>query len=204
MPLWLEISKKLHAIAESGLFFTTNFYERERYEQIKELSNELISHYSNTNPEKVKSFYDVDDGYVTPKVDIRSVVISNEGVLFVKEKADSKWTFPGGYADIGFSPFEVAVKETFEEAGLEVKAVRLLAVMDKKMHPHPPSPFYMYKMFILCEIKGGTLSPGSETLDAKFFPLHTIPELSEPRLTQDQYNLILKLYFNSDLQTYCE
>ena len=205
MPqFWLDTAKKLQSIAQTGLFYSSNPYDRERYEQIEQLGNELISHYSLYTPIEVGHFYAGDNGYITPKVDVRAVVFRNNEILMVQEKADGKWTVPGGWADIGYTPYEIAVKETFEEAGIDVKPVRLLAVMDKKCHPHPASPFYSYKIFILCDIVGGEAHAGLETLDARFFKLNEIPELSIDRLAQNQLDIIIEQYRNPQLQTYCE
>jgi ADP-ribose pyrophosphatase YjhB (NUDIX family) len=205
MPLfWLECSKKLEAIAKTGIFYSSNPYEKERFEQIASICNELISHYADLNPSKVEKFFNAENGYITPKVDIRSVVFKDNQILMVKEKSDGKWTIPGGWADIGYSPYEIAVKETFEEAGLIVEPLRVLAIMDKKCHPHPPSPFYSYKIFIQCKIKGGNLQAGIETLDANFFSENEFPELSDERLTLDQLKLIFERVTYPNIPVYCE
>ena len=205
MPqFWLDTAKKLQAIAQTGLFYSTNPYDRERYEQIEELGNSLIAHYSIHSPVEVAAFFVGDNGYITPKVDIRAVVFKNNEILMVQEKADGKWSIPGGWADVGYTPYEIAIKETCEEAGLEVVPERLLAVMDKKCHPHPASPFYSYKIFILCQVTGGHLQAGMETLDAHFFNLNEIPELSIDRLTQNQLDIVVERFRNPNLAVYCE
>ena len=201
---WLEAVKQLQAIAQTGLFYKSNTYESERYEQIIEICREQLSQYTNNSPEELNKFFHDDTGYITPKTDIRAVVFQDSKILMVQEKVDGKWTIPGGWADVGYTPNEIAVKETLEEAGLKVKPIRLLAVMDKKCHPHPPSPFYSYKIFILCEIIGGNLGAGSETIDAQFFELNNIPELSTERLTKDQLEILVELYNNPQLSAYCE
>jgi ADP-ribose pyrophosphatase YjhB (NUDIX family) len=205
MPLfWLECAKKLEAIAKTGIFYGSNQYEKERFEQIAAISNELISHYANLKPSKVEKFYNVENGYVTPKVDIRSVVFKDDQLLMVKEKSDGKWTIPGGWADIGYTPNEIAIKETFEEAGLEVKPIRVLAIMDKKCHAHPPSPYYAYKIFILCVSVGGFLQAGTETSEVKYFNLDELPDLSEERITKNQLNIVIERYKNPDILVYCD
>ncbi len=171
---------------------------------MESVCNELISHYSNLSPEIIKILFSGDNGYITPKVDVRAVIFWDNQLLMVQEKADGKWSVPGGWADIGYTPYEIAVKETFEEAGLVVKPIRLLAVMDKKCHPHPPTPFYSYKIFILCEIISGEIKSGDETLDAKFFDLKNIPELSIERLTTNQIQIIVERFNNPELPAYCE
>src|SRR5690606_32869176 len=102
-------------------------------------------------------------------------------ILLVQEKADNCWSMPGGWSDISYSPKEVAEKECFEEAGLKVKATKLLAVIDKQKQNMPPAFEYVYKIFLLCEKLGDTISTGSETLDVGWFDENNLPELSTPR-----------------------
>ena len=108
----------------------------------------------------------------------------------IREKLDGLWAIPGGWADVGYTPAEVAVKEVREEAGLEVVPVRLLAVLDKKCQAQPPSPLYVYKLFILCEETGGALKPGLETTGADFFHQDDLPPLSTDRNTSEQLDLM--------------
>jgi ADP-ribose pyrophosphatase YjhB (NUDIX family) len=108
----------------------------------------------------------------------------------VKETIDGKWSIPGGWADVGLTPYEVAVKEVWEESGLHVEPVRLLAVLDKKRHSHPPDLFHIYKIFILCRETGGELKGGMETSETGFFGPHEFPPLSEQRITADQIRLM--------------
>lgn len=86
---------------------------------------------------------------------MRGVIFREGKILLVREKLDGNWALPGGWADIGLSASEVVVKEISEESGFQAEAVRLLAVLDKKFHNHPPEPYHVYKMFILCKIVGG-------------------------------------------------
>jgi ADP-ribose pyrophosphatase YjhB (NUDIX family) len=143
--------------------------------------------------EKVRGLFDGEEGYQTPKLDVRGVILREGRMLFVREKIDGFWTLPGGWADIGLSPRENVVKEVREEAGLEVSPLRLLAVIDKKFHPHPPSPWHTWKLFILCSDPGGEPQPGPETLDARFFGPGEIPELSATRITPGQVEMMFRL-----------
>lgn len=114
----------------------------------------------------------------------------------VKEKIDGRWSVPGGWADIGYSPSEIAIKEAKEEAGADVKPVRLLAIVDKLKHGYPISPFHIYKIFILCELVNNTLSSGTETSDVNFFSLEQLPVLSETRITIEQIQMLFRLWEN--------
>ena len=193
MSNWLEFAKKVHAIAETGLTYNKNEYDLERYEQLKQLSYEMLGEIGKTPPETVKDLFAHQKGYQTPKIDVRAVIIENGKILMVQEKADKCWTLPGGWADVGLSPYENVVKEVWEESGLKAEAVRLLAVMDKKLHAHPPTPWYCYKIFILCKTVGGELKAGLETLDVAYFEKDKLPPLSDERITKDQIEIIFNL-----------
>lgn len=191
---WLHWAKEIQAISQAGLTYGENGYDLERYEALRKISVEMMSHFTDTPIDKVTELFASDTGYQTPKVDIRAVVLQDNKVLLVKERADGAWALPGGWADIGFTPSEVAVKETREEAGYEVKPVRLLAVLDKKCHEHPPAPNYVYKIFILCELVGGeALEISLETTEVGFFGENELPPLSIERNTVDQVKRMIEL-----------
>jgi ADP-ribose pyrophosphatase YjhB (NUDIX family) len=193
---WLEIAKKLQAMAQSGLAYSNNMYDTERYEELRNISADIMSKYTDIGTEKIKDLFCNEVGYQTPKVDIRAVIFRENKILMVREKLDGAWALPGGWADIGLTPREIAVKETKEEAGLDVRPVKLLAVYDKRCHPHPPSPYHVYKIFIMCEIIGGNLSAGMETSQVGFFGRNELPELSVERNTESQILTIFGYFDN--------
>ncbi|MDF2719558.1 MAG: ADP-ribose pyrophosphatase [Paenibacillus sp.] len=172
--------------------YTENGYDIERYEELREISIEMMREQTGEPYPVVKELFASEKGYPTPKVDVRGVVFQDGKILMVREKADGKWTLPGGWADIGYTPKEVAVKEIREEAGLHVRAVKLLAVLDKKCHPHPPEPYYIYKLFILCEQTGGSPEAGLETSDVAYVGENELPELSQNRTTESQIRLMFE------------
>ncbi len=201
---WLATAKRLQAIAQAGLSFSDNGYDIERYEEIREISVKMMSHYTGEDFTKVKSLFAAGKGYQTPMVDIRAVIFKDGKILLVKEKVDGRWSLPGGWADVGYSPAEVAAKETREEAGFEVKAKRLLAVFDKKFHPHPPEPHYVYKIFLLCEYVGGKAMAGTETSDVGFFNRRELPPLSEERNTSVQIEMMFAYQDDPGKEVYFE
>jgi ADP-ribose pyrophosphatase YjhB (NUDIX family) len=95
----------------------------------------------------------------------------------------------------------VVVKEVREEAGLDVKPVKLIAVFDKKCHAHPPSALHVYKMFFLCEITGGSIKPGMETSEVAFFSPNKIPDLSVERNTLEQIHMLFDYKQNPEVPT---
>jgi ADP-ribose pyrophosphatase YjhB (NUDIX family) len=193
---WLDWAKQMQAMAQTGLTYATDVYDIERYEALRQMSIEILAEYTSVSHEKISLAFASDNGYTTPKVDIRAVVFQDNKILLVREKVDGAWSMPGGWSDIGYSPKEIAVKETQEESGFDTAAVRLLAVLDKKFHNHPPSPYHVYKMFILCEIIGGEALAGVETSDVGFFGLDELPELSVERNTVEQVQLMFEYLHN--------
>lgn len=188
----LEYLKRVQAMAKTGLTYTENPYDVERYEELRDSSNQLIADLAGVDLEKINFHFDqLDDDYPTPKVDVRGVVIKDRKILLIREKTDGKWAMPGGWCDIGYSASQNIEKEVFEEAGITVKAKRILAVWDKAKHDHPHDLRYVYKINFLCEIVSGELNVGHEALDGGFFDIDDLPELSLERNTETQ---IRKLY----------
>lgn len=198
---WIEVAKKLQAISQCGLTYCTDKYDIERYEELRELSCDIMNKISYTTVEKVEELFANENGYATPKVDVRGVIFKNNKILMVQEKLDDKWSLPGGWADIGLSPSQVVVKEIREEASLLTTPLRLLAVLHKKCHPHPPSPYDTYKIFILCEVKDGEIKPGMETSDVGFFSLDNLPPLSLERNTKNQIEMLFDFLNNPNKDT---
>jgi ADP-ribose pyrophosphatase YjhB (NUDIX family) len=206
---WLAAVKRILALSQTGLAFQPGEYDRERYEEIREISLALLADMSNAPVEQIISLLPYEVGYVTPKVDIRAVIFrGDDEVLMVQEKIDhDRWTLPGGWADVGYTPSEVAVKETFEETGLQAEAVRLLAVFDKRKHDHPEELWYVYKFFILCKITGGkileTTTETSGVAWVKFDALAGL-DLSANRVTYSQISQILPFAADPTLPVLCD
>jgi ADP-ribose pyrophosphatase YjhB (NUDIX family) len=186
-PKWLDWAKRLQAIAQNGLTFVHNPFDQERYEAIRQIAAEILAEGSNVDFNKVLDLLSRETGYATPKVDTRGVVFRDNALLLVRELSDNGWTLPGGWADPYESPSEAVVREVQEESGFQTRATKLLAVFDRSKHPHwPPHPYHIYKLFILCEITGGSPRVSKETGDVDFFREDEIPELSIARVTAAQ------------------
>ena len=201
---WFHIAKEIQAIAQAGLTYGENKYDIDRYQQLRELSVRILAEYSDTPMEKVRELFANEEGYQTPKVDIRGVVFRHGKILMVKESLDGKWSLPGGWADVNYSPFEIAQKEVFEEAGIGVKPKRLLAVFDKMKHSHPPDIYHVYKLFILCEDSGEDIKPGMETSDVAWIGRNEIPPLSELRITKKQIETMFEFHDNPGKDVLCD
>jgi ADP-ribose pyrophosphatase YjhB (NUDIX family) len=202
-------AQRLQALAQAGLAYANNPYDLERYSEIRAISVMLLQELTEEPFEKIIRVFASEDGYQTPKIDVRAVLF-REGpeILLIREKIDQgKWTLPGGWADVGYTPFEVAAKEAYEETGLVVRPVRLLALFDKRRHPHPPQPWYAYKAFIQCEVQGGSLIQDTpETIGARWFRHEELPysELSTDRTTASQLDTIFRFASDPSSPTLCD
>jgi len=190
-----EKIKRIQALAEIGLYYTENTFDRERYEELQEIALLMLAQITDVPMEKIVPVIVEKDGYKTPKVDVRAVVFNEKNqVLLIKEKMDGKWAMPGGWSDISYSPSEVAEKECFEEAGAKVKAVKLLAILDKQKQNMPPAFEYVYKIFLLCKKLDDNISIGTETSDVDWFDENNLPELSTPRNTLEQIKMMFQYH----------
>ncbi len=206
---FLGVAQRLQALAQAGLAYEPNPYDQERYEEVHALSLRLMALLTGEPVAQLNALFANETNYPTPKVDVRAVLFrGTEEILLVQEKSDGhRWTLPGGWADVGYTPSEVAVKEAWEETGLETRAVRLLALLDKKRHAHPPQPWYVYKAFVLCEVVGGALqAETSETTQARWVHRAELPtlELSSDRTTLAQLEMMLVFARNPDLPALCD
>jgi ADP-ribose pyrophosphatase YjhB (NUDIX family) len=182
----LTWAKKLQAIAQTGIAFTTGPYDMERYKSLRQIASEILAASASSVPAALIESFECETGYATPKIDVRAAVFEQDQLLLVKERSDGLWTLPGGWADIGDSPSVAAVRETKEESGYSVTARKLAAVFDRDLHGHPPAPFHVYKLFFLCDLVSGVPEAGLETEDASFFREGDLPPLSLSRVTPQQ------------------
>jgi ADP-ribose pyrophosphatase YjhB (NUDIX family) len=186
-PEWLMWAKRLQAVAQTGLTYAKDPFDIERYESIRSVAAEMMAMGSG---EGSAAFFvkllSTDVGYATPKVDVRAAIFRDGRLLLVREREDGCWTLPGGWADIGDSPSTAVIREVKEESGYDVKARKLLAVLDRDLHGHPPIPYHAYKLFFLCDIVGGDAHAEQETDAVDFFPNDEIPPLSLTRVTPAQ------------------
>ncbi|HEX2887084.1 NUDIX hydrolase [Vineibacter terrae] len=204
-PRWLTWARQLQAIAQTGLAFSRDVYDRERYEAIRALAAQIMTEHSDADLRHVEGLFAGQAGYATPKVDVRAAVFRDDGrILLVRETADGgRWTLPGGWADVNQSPRESVVREVREEAGVEVSVRKLAAVYDRERHPHrPPYPFHIYKLFFVCDLIGGDPRPGVETSEAAFFAARDVPaDLSLSRVLPQQISRMFEHAAAPDLPT---
>jgi ADP-ribose pyrophosphatase YjhB (NUDIX family) len=188
-PAWLRFAERVQAIAQTGLAYARDPYDRERYQELRGIAVEMAASGLGVPGAEVKVAFASGLGYPTPKIDVRAVVFQGDELLLVRERRSGRWTFPGGWADVGDTPAAAAVRETLEESGYRVVATKLLALLDKARHEHPPSVDYTYKVLIGCRLEGGEPATSHEIDAVGFFARSALPELDLDRTTPGQVEL---------------
>ena len=177
-PEWLTWTRELQAIAQCGLAFTKDPYDRERYELLRALAARMMAGQTGSSAAVIEALFAGETGYATPKIDVRGAAFDEQGrILMVREVADGgRWTLPGGWADVNLTPAENVVKEMREESGLDVRVRKLAAVWDRARQGHSPGVFACAKLFFICDIVGGSAATSLETSEVGWFAEEEVPE----------------------------
>ena len=186
---WIEWGRKLQAISQTGLHFTENQYDRERYEQIRTIAAEIFAEHTNLSVEELLNLNAAEFGYATPKVDVRGVAFRDDKILLV---------------DVNDTPTQAVIREVLEESGFKTEVIKLLAVYDREQQKHTPSfPYSVYKLFFHCQIIGGQPQLNNEVSEIAFFSETEIPfgELSTSRVTKSQLIRFFEHYREPTLST---
>lgn len=204
----INLVKRNLNLSDLGILYAHNGYDDERYRELKEINLKILDILTDENIslEKLHDFYLPIKEYPTPKVEVRGLLLNeNDEILMVEEKLDpGKWSIPGGWCDIGFSPKEVMIKEMKEETGLDVEIVRVLAILDKKFYNHPSEPFYTYKIIFLCKKVDGNLKTTFDITNVKYFNIDNLPPLSTARILEEQIKMLFDMTKKNIIETYCE
>ena len=201
MEKWLHWAIEIQSLAQAGLAYTSNVYDIERYERLRKISAEMISEKTNISTEKVEELFCNESGYQTPKLDTRAAVFKENKILLTHEN-NGTWSLPGGWVDVLESIKSNTEKEVKEETGLDVKAVKVIAIQDRNKHNIPVYAYGVCKVFALCELLGGSFEENIETTETKYFSLDEIPEnLAKEKTTKEQIEMCFEAYKNKDWQT---
>ncbi len=173
---WLLWARRIHALAKTGEHYAKDRFERERAQQLLAIAAEIVAEHSSLSEEDVQMRFSAQEGYITPKVDVRAAVLQEGRLLMAQESMDGGWTLPGGWADVGETPSRAVEREVLEETGVRVRADRLIGVFDANRIEGQLSLFHAYKLLFLCTFLGGKPGASPETLQADFFPLQALPE----------------------------
>lgn len=196
----LEWAIELQSLAQAGLTYGKDVFDRERYQRIREISAEMLAEKSGLPVEKVRDLFCSESGYQTPKLDTRSAIFQNDRILLVKE-SNGKWALPGGWVDVNVSVRENAVKEVKEEAGLDVVVERVIAIQDRAKHNLPAYAYGVCKIFLLCSVIGGAFEENIETVESRYFGEEELPALAEEKSTVSQIKMCFEAYRTPNWET---
>lgn len=194
---WLEWAIELQSLAQAGLTYGKDIYDKERYERIRDISAEILSYKTDIAVEKVKNLFCNEVGYQTPKLDTRAAIFEHEKILLVKE-ISGKWSLPGGWVDVNVSVKENTIKEVKEESGLDVTADRIIAIQDRAKHNLPVYAYGVCKIFVLCSVISGQFEKNIETTEFGYFGKNELPELATEKNTKEQIEMCFNAYYDKN------
>ena len=200
MEKWLELAIEIQSLAQSGLAYTKNVYDIERYERLRDISAEMIGMKTDLEFNKIKDLFCNETGYETPKIDTRAVIFKDDKILLTHEN-NGTWSLPGGWCDVLESVGSNTIKEVKEETGLDVETVKIIAVQDRNKHNKPVYAYGVCKIFVLCNVVGGEFVENIETTEIKYFSLDEIPNsLAEEKNNKEQIEMCFEAYKKENWQ----
>ena len=194
---WLKWAIEIQSIAQCGLAYTKDMYDKERYEQLRNIAVEMLSYKTDISVDKIKTLFCNESGYQTPKLDTRAVIFEDEKILLVREK-NGLWSLPGGWVDVLESIESNTIKEVKEESGLDVITKRVIAIQDRNKHNKPLYPYGVCKVFVECEVIGGEFIENIETTEIKYFSVENLPNLCEAKNTSKQIEMCFEAKNNQN------
>lgn len=188
---WLKWAIEIQSIAQCGLTYTKDVYDKERYEQLRNIAAEMLSYKTEIPVNKIKNLFCNEKGYQTPKLDTRAAIFKDGKILLVHEKSGT-WSLPGGWVDVLESIESNTIKEVKEEAGLDVIAKKIIAIQDRNKHNTPLYPYGVCKVFVQCDLIGGEFIENIETTEIGYFSLDNLPNLSNEKSNFEQIEMCFK------------
>ena len=190
---FISWAEELQSIAQAGLFYGHDDFDKERYQRIREIAAQMMSSATGIPVEKITDLFCADSGYQTPKVDTRAAIFKDDKILLVRERS-GRWSMPGGWCEYNMSPADNTIKEAREEAGLDVRLTRLIAVQDREKHNKPHYAYGVIKIFYLCEPLGGEFEENIETSASRYFGIEELPALADEKCSEEQVRMCFEAY----------
>ena len=201
MENWLKWAIEIQALAQNGLTYTKDVYDKERFERLREISAEMLAEKTDIPVDKVKDLFCNEKGYQTPKLDTRAAIFKDGKILLVHEN-NGTWALPGGWVDVLESVGSNTIKEVKEETGLDVRNQKIIAIQDRNKHNTPSYAYGICKVFVLCELLGGEFKENTETTEIKYLSLDEIPQnLANEKTSMEQIEMCFRALNDSNWQT---
>ena len=184
--------QRMIALTDTGLTFTKDPFDRERYEDLRSLLSEMLNQVSDLDADEVEELLKPTSAYATPLMDVRAWIVEDEKICLVRGQGENDWALPGGFGEVGYSPTENILKEIEEETGFKAKVERLLAVFDTNRFQLQSK---QYAKFVFeCKLLDGQFQENQEIADLQFFAIDQLPALSEKRITKEQIEILWQVY----------
>ncbi|HEX1772804.1 TPA: NUDIX hydrolase [Streptococcus pneumoniae] len=189
---FVKYLQRMIALTDTGLTFTKDPFDRERYEDLRSLLSEMLNQGSDLDADEVAELLKPTSAYATPLMDVRAWIVEDEKICLVRGQGENDWALPGGFGEVGYSPTENILKEIEEETGFKAKVERLLAVFDTNRFQLQSK---QYAKFVFeCKLLDGQFQENQEIADLQFFAIDQLPNLSEKRITKEQIELLWQVY----------
>lgn len=184
---------ELQSIAQAGLTYGKDIYDRERYQCLREIAAEMMAQKSGLSLEQVTGLFCSDSGYQTPKLDTRAAIFKDDKILLVHEN-DGSWSLPGGWVEVNLSLKENTLKEIKEETGLDASVERIITLHDRNKHNPPKYAYGVCKVFVLCQARSGSFSKNIETTGYAYFAENNLPQLALAKNNEEQVKMCFQAY----------
>ena len=201
MEQWLKWAMEIQSLAQAGIAYTDNNYDRERYERLREISAEMIKEKTEISLEKIKDLFCNEEGYQTPKIDTRVAIFKDNKILLVCEN-NGTWSLPGGWCDVLESVKSNTIKEVKEETGLDVEVEKIIAIQDRNKHNKPIYAYGVCKIFSQCKILSGEFVENIETTETRFFGKDELPKnLAKEKVNKEQIEMCFEAFKDENWKT---
>ena len=184
--------QRMLAITDTGLTYSKDPYDRERYEDLRQILWSVLQDQTELDQEELTAILKPTGSYATPLMDVRAWIVQDQKICLVRGQGEDTWALPGGFGEVGYSPKENIRKEVQEETGFSVEVGSLLAVFDTNRFQLQNK---QYAKFVFdCQLLDGRFQENQEVAELGFFDIANLPPLSEKRITKEQMDILWQVY----------
>ena len=184
--------QRMLAITDTGLTYTKDPFDRERYEDLRQILSSILQDQTELDQEELTAILKPTGSYATPLMDVRAWIVQDQKICLVRGQGEDTWALPGGFGEVGYSPKENIRKEVQEETGFTAEVGSLLAIFDTNRFQLQNK---QYAKFVFdCQLLDGRFQENQEIAELEFFDIKNLPPLSEKRITQEQMEILWQVY----------
>ena len=184
--------QRMLAITDTGLTYSKDPYDRERYEDLRQILWSVLQDQTELDQEELTAILKPTGSYATPLMDVRAWIVQNQKICLVRGQGEDTWALPGGFGEVGYSPKENILKEVQEETGFSAEVGSLLAVFDTNRFQLQNKQYA--KFVFACQLLDGHFQENQEVAELGFFDIENLPPLSEKRTTKKQMEILWQVY----------